>query len=174
MFVAAPVCHFPRLAFGNGSILRHTHVFVSQYRNLIFAELLVYRLFQHFIYSINQFCVENKTIVVTYFPITWVVIMEAGSLKTYPVRIVKVVCSSLHPITKLRIELNKIKTNVTIFRRIFSKAVSVPIAVLDYLASTHQFIVGLYVAHQQPQPTIISLWQSCWTAPSPWLTWNCP
>ena len=34
--------------------------------------------------------------------------------------------------------------------------------------------VGLYVAHQQPQPTIISLWQSCWTAPSPWLTWNCP
>ena len=141
MFVATPVCHFPRLAFGNGSILRHTHVFVSQYRNLMFAELLVYRLFQHFIYSINQFCVENKTIVVTYFPITWVVIMEAGSLKTYPVRMVKVVCSSLHPITKLRIELNKIKTNVTIFRRIFSKAVSVPIAVLDYLASTHQFML---------------------------------
>ena len=49
---------------------------------------------------------------------TWVVMIEAGSLKTYPVRMVKVVSSSLHPITKLILVISTKETSATIFRQI--------------------------------------------------------
>ena len=45
---------------------------------------------------------------------TWVVMMEAGSLKTWPVRMVKVVSSSLQPITKLVLVITTTENSVTI------------------------------------------------------------
>ena len=51
--------------------------------------------------------------------------MEAGSLKTWPVRMVKVVSSSLQPITKLMPMINTTKTSIVVFMSTICRNMSV-------------------------------------------------
>ena len=78
--------------------------------------------------------------------------MEAGSLKTYPVRMVKVVCSSLQASTKPMLVIAITETSATIFGPIISHYCQKPMRIFTKLEITNSGVTVLV--------SIVSWWQS--------------